>query len=90
MFAHDINQRLGEIDAELEVLAALPDPTEDDAARTESLVNEIEELRAAKKEAEERAQRIVEAHAKAKEQNREIRGASFEHKKQIDPEAAGE
>jgi HK97 family phage major capsid protein len=77
MFINDINARLGEIDAELEGLAALTDPTEEDAARSEELVNEGDSLRQKRIEAMERQQRIAEARAKAKEEGREIKGASF-------------
>jgi len=85
MFINDINARLGEIDAELEVLAALTDPTPDDATRTEALTSEIDELRVARDEHAATLQRIAAAHARAQEQGREIRGASFEHQRKIDP-----
>lgn len=85
MYLNDINARLGEIDAELEAIAALTDPTEDDAARAEALTSEIEELRQARQEAQERAVRIAEAHRKAKEEGRQVAGSSFHVMKKVEP-----
>lgn len=85
MFTNDINQRLGEIDADLETLAGLTDPTEDDAARAEALKTEAAELRQARLESQERAQRIADAHRAAKEEGRAIAGASFQTLKKVDP-----
>lgn len=83
----DINARLGEIDAELETLAGLADPTEDDAARSEALVAEADELRQARVDAIERRKRIEGAHERAKKEGREVKGASFQIQKQADPYA---
>jgi HK97 family phage major capsid protein len=85
MFINDINSRLGEIDAELEALASLTDPTEEDAARSEQLVLEGEELRSKRIEAHERAQRIAAAAATAKAEGREVKGSSFEIQKKVQP-----
>jgi len=75
MLINDINSRLGEIDAELEALATLPDPSEDDAARSETLEAEAGELRNKRIAALERAQRIAEARERAKAEGREIPGS---------------
>lgn len=80
---NDINGRLGEIDAELESLAELTDPTNDDAARSEALLAEAEELRSARIEARQRIERIADAHQKAREEGREVAGASFQIQKQV-------
>lgn len=85
MLINDINARIGEIDAELEALAALTDPTPEDAARAEALVIESEERRAQRVEAQERAQRIADAHAKAKAEGREVAGASFQIQTKVAP-----
>ena len=84
MLINDINARLGEIDAELEALAALTDPTADDVARSEALITEAEERRAERIQAKERMDRIAAAHTAAREQNRDIAGSSFEHMKKVD------
>ena len=84
MLINDINARLGEIDAELELLAALPDPTADDVARSEELISEAEERRAARIAANERSQRIAAAHATAKEQNRDFGGSPFQIMTKVD------
>jgi HK97 family phage major capsid protein len=85
MLINDINARLGEIDAELEALASLTDPSNEDTARAEALVNEAEERRAERIQAQERAQRIADAHTKAKAENREVAGASFQIQTKTDP-----
>lgn len=82
---HDINARIGEIDAELESLAALTDPTDDDVARTEELLAEREQRVAERLAAVERTERIAEAYAKAKSEGRAFNGGSFEHMKRVDP-----
>lgn len=84
MLINDINVRLGEIDAELESLAELTDPTDEDAARSEALLAEAEEMRNARIEARQRQERIADAHAKAREEGREVSGASFEHQRKVD------
>jgi HK97 family phage major capsid protein len=81
---NDINARLGEIDAELETLAGLADPTEDDASRSEALVTEADELRQARQEAIERRQRIEGAYERARKEGREVKGASFHIQKKVD------
>lgn len=85
MLISDINARLGEIDAELEALAALTDPTDEDAARAEALNIEADERRTQRIEAKARQERIAEAQARAKAENREVAGASFEFQKKLDP-----
>lgn len=85
MFLNDINERLGAIDAELEVLRALPDPTEEDATRTESLATEVLALREERTRSEERTARILAAADKAKTEGTTIRGLSFEYMKKADP-----
>jgi predicted phage gp36 major capsid-like protein len=85
MLLNDINARLGEIDAELEALAALTDPTNEDAARAEALTIEATERRAERIEAQERSARIVEAHAKAKAENRDTAGSSFQIMAKVQP-----
>jgi HK97 family phage major capsid protein len=85
MSINDINARLGEIDAELETLAGLTDPTPEDAARAEALELEATEQRKARVEAMERRERIEEAHAKAKAEGRAIAGSSFEFQKKVEP-----
>ena len=85
MLINDINARLGEIDAELEALAALTDPTNEDAARAEALILEAEERRAERIEAKERADRIAEAHAKAKAENRDTAGTTIQHMAKVQP-----
>jgi HK97 family phage major capsid protein len=87
MFIPDINARLGEIDAELEALAALTDPTDEDAARAEALVTEAEEFRRERAEQQQRAERISKAAAVAKTEGREIAGASFMHMQKVEPYA---
>ena len=88
MQINDINARLGEIDAELEALAALTDPTDEDAGRSEALLKEAEERRQERIEARARQERIAEAHAKAKAEGREISGNSFQIQKKVDPYSA--
>jgi HK97 family phage major capsid protein len=85
MLLNDINARLGEIDAELEALAALTDPTNEDAARAEALTIEATERRAERIEAQERSARIVEAHAKAKAENRDTAGTPFQIMAKVQP-----
>jgi HK97 family phage major capsid protein len=85
MFLNDINARIGELDAELEGIAGLTDPTDDDVARTEAILHERDELRSKAIQAAERTQRVAEAHAKAKAEGRTISGASFEFQKKSDP-----
>jgi HK97 family phage major capsid protein len=85
MLISDINARMGEIDAELEALAALTDPTNEDAARAEALILEAEERRKERIEATERAARIADAHAKAKAENRDIAGTSFQIQAKVQP-----
>lgn len=85
MLLNDINARLGEIDAELESLATLTDPTDEDAARAEALILEAEERRKERIEAQARAERIREAYAKAKAENREIPGAAPQVMRKVDP-----
>lgn len=85
MFINDINARIGELDAELEGIAALTDPTDDDVARTEEILAERSSLKDNLLHAQERAQRIAEAHATARSEGRSIAGASFEHMKRVDP-----
>jgi HK97 family phage major capsid protein len=85
MLVPDINARLGEIDAELEALAALTDPTDDDAARAEALVIEAEERRQERSEIMERGERISRAATVAKAEGREITGASFMHMQKVEP-----
>lgn len=85
MLINDINVRLGEIDAELEALAGLTDPTNEEVGRSEALVNEAEELRKARIEAKERTDRIAEAHAKAKAENRDVAANPFQVMKKVDP-----
>jgi HK97 family phage major capsid protein len=84
MFLNDINARVGELDAELEAIAAFPDPTDEDVARTEAILAERDELRTQAVAAQERTQRIAEAHAKAKAEGREVRG-SIQHLKKVEP-----
>jgi HK97 family phage major capsid protein len=82
---NDINSRLSEINAELEVLASLTDVTEDDAARSEALLLEGEELKQSRIEAQERAERIRDAHAKAKAEDNVVRGSgTFQHMQKVD------
>jgi HK97 family phage major capsid protein len=85
MLINDYNVRLGEIDAELEALAALTDPSNEDAARAEALTIEATECRAGRIEAQERAARITEAHAKAKAENRDYAGTTINVMKKVDP-----
>ena len=85
MFLNDINARIGELDAELEGIAALADPTDDDVARTEAILAERDELRTKAVQAAERTQRIAEAHAKAKAEGRTTSGAGFNFAKPVDP-----
>jgi HK97 family phage major capsid protein len=85
MLINDINVRLGEIDADLEVLESLTDPTDEDAARAEALTVEADELRQARIEAKERQERIAAARATAKTENREIPGNAFQHMTKVDP-----
>lgn len=75
MFLNDINARIGEIAAELEALATLPDPTDEDLARSEELLAENERLGQERIAANERIQRIAEAHARAKAEGRDNTGA---------------
>jgi hypothetical protein len=89
MFLNDINARIGELDAELEGLAALTDPTDDDVARTEQILAERDELRQKGVAAAERTQRIAEAHARAKAEGRTVSGAApFQIMQKVDPYAA--
>jgi HK97 family phage major capsid protein len=85
MLINDINSRLGEIDAELEALAALTDPTDEDAARAEALILEAEERRKERIEAHERSERIREAHEKARAEGRVTPGNSFQPMRKVDP-----
>jgi HK97 family phage major capsid protein len=85
MFLNDINARIGELDSELEGIAALTDPTDDDVARTEAILAERAELRTQSIHAQERMQRIAEAHATAKAEGRTVAGSSFEIQKKVDP-----
>jgi hypothetical protein len=85
MFLNDINARIGELDSELEGIAALTDPTDDDVARTEQILAERAELKTKAIAAAERTQRIAEAHATAKAEGRTIAGSSFEIKKTVQP-----
>jgi HK97 family phage major capsid protein len=85
MLLNDINARLGEIDSELEALAGLTDPSDEDAARSEALITEAEELRTARIEARQRVERIAEAHAKARAENRDIAGSQIQIMKKVDP-----
>lgn len=87
MLINDINARLGEIDAELEALAALTDPTADDVARSEALITEAEERRNERIQAKERMERIAAAHTTAREQNRDIGGSPFQIMTKVDPYA---
>lgn len=84
MLINDINARLGEIDAELEALAALTDPTAEDVARSEALITEAEERRAERIQAKERMDRIAAAHAAAREQSRDTAGSPFQVMKKVD------
>lgn len=81
---NDINARIGELDSELEGIAALPDPTDDDVARTEAILAERAELRQKAIAAAERVQRIAEAHATAKAEGRTISGG-LNVIKRVDP-----
>jgi hypothetical protein len=72
----DINSRMGEIAAELEVLAGLPDPTDEDAARSLALTEESEQLTRDKQAASERRQAISEAHARQKLAGQAIPGTA--------------
>jgi HK97 family phage major capsid protein len=85
MFLNDINARIGELDSELEGIAALTDPTDDDVARTETILAERADLKTKAIAAAERTQRIAEAHATAKAEGRTIAGSSFEIKKGVHP-----
>jgi HK97 family phage major capsid protein len=85
MFLNDINARIGELDSELEGIAALTDPTDDDVARTEAILAERADLKTKGIAAAERTQRIAEAHASAKAEGRSIKGASFEHMQKVEP-----
>jgi hypothetical protein len=62
------------LDAELESIAALPDPTDEDVARTEEILAERATLKDQAIAAQERTQRIAEAHATAKAEGRTING----------------
>jgi HK97 family phage major capsid protein len=89
MFLNDINARIGELDAELEGIAALTDPTDDDVARTETILAERDELRQKGVAAAERTQRIAAAHAQAKAEGRTIAGAApFQVMQKVDPYSA--
>jgi HK97 family phage major capsid protein len=85
MFLNDINARIGELDAELEGIAALTDPTDDDVARTEAILAERADLKDKGIRAQERTQRIAEAHATAKAEGRSLSGNSFQHMQKVDP-----
>ncbi len=85
MLIHDIEARIGEIGAELEVLAGLTDPTAEDTARSEALLAENEQLRQDKIAAGERIQKIAEAHARAKAEGSAVAGGSFQHQKKVQP-----
>lgn len=81
----DINSRMSEIAAELEVLAGLTDPTDEDAARSVALTEESEKLSRDKQEAADRRQAIADAHARQKLAGQAIPGASFEHQRKTQP-----
>jgi HK97 family phage major capsid protein len=81
----DINSRTAEIAAELEVLAGLTDPTEEDEARSAALLAEGEQLVKDKQEANERRQAIADAHARQKVAGQAIPGASFEQVRKGQP-----
>jgi HK97 family phage major capsid protein len=85
MFLNDINARVGELDAELEGIAALADPTDEDVARTEAILTERNELREKAIQAQERTQRIAEAHATARAEGRTVPGGSFQHMRKVEP-----
>ncbi len=85
MLINDINARLGEIDEELESLAALTDPTADDVARSEALTIEAEERRTERIQAKERMERIQAAHTSAREQGRDFAGSTVNLMVKADP-----
>jgi HK97 family phage major capsid protein len=85
MFLNDINARIGELDSELEGIAALTDPTDDDVARTEAILAERADLKSKGIAAQERTQRIAEAHATARAEGRTVSGASFQHMQKVQP-----
>jgi HK97 family phage major capsid protein len=85
MLINDINARLGEIDAELEALAALTDPTDEDAARAEALILEGEERRQERTDFVERQARIQKAYDDARSQNRDTAGTTFQHMQKVAP-----
>jgi HK97 family phage major capsid protein len=85
MLINDIEARIGEIGAELEVLASLADPTDEDNARSQELLAETEKLQKDKIEAGKRIQEIAEAHARAKAAGRDTAGSPFQIQKKVDP-----
>jgi HK97 family phage major capsid protein len=85
MFLNDINARIGELDAELEGIASLTDPEDSDVARTEEILAERAELKNKAIAAQERIQRISEAHATARAEGRTVAGSSFQHMQKVDP-----
>jgi HK97 family phage major capsid protein len=82
---HDINARLGEIDAELEGIAALVDPTDDQVTRSEALVAERTSVIEEREAALARKAAIVDNVAKAKAEDRAIAGSSFQHMQKVQP-----
>jgi HK97 family phage major capsid protein len=85
MLINDINVRLGEIDAELEALASLIDPTEEDVGRSQALEVEGTELRAERIASQQRMELIAEARAKAKTEGRDQAGTTVEFMRKVDP-----
>jgi len=85
MLINDIEARIGEIGAELEVLASLADPTDEDLARAQELLEENGQLRQDKIAAGERIQKITEAHALAKAEGRDTAGSPFQQMKKVQP-----
>jgi HK97 family phage major capsid protein len=82
---NDINARVGELDIELEGIAALTDPTDQDVARTEAIVAERAVLIEEHAAAVARQARIAEAHQAAKAEGRAIAGSSFQHMQKVQP-----
>lgn len=85
MNLNELNSRLGEIDAELETLATLTDPTPEDAARAEALTTEADECRKARVDAAARQDRIADAFARAREAGRDTAGTGLQVIKKTDP-----
>ena len=81
----DINVRLGEIDAELEALAALTDPTDDDVARSQALTLEGDERRQERVDCVAREKVIAAAYADAQAKRRDTAGTTVQHMKRVDP-----